>query len=104
MVKFNFLENTYKGKKVFITGHTGFKGSWMLKTLTLLGAEVKGYALPPNTPKDLFNLIHGEKICKSVIADLREKARLEVEILSFQPDYQRLFERWSFWLCLFRCE
>lgn len=87
MVKFNILENTYKGKKVFITGHTGFKGSWMLKTLTLLGAEVKGYALSPNTPKDLFYLIQGEKICKSVIADLREKARLEVEILSFQPDY-----------------
>jgi CDP-glucose 4,6-dehydratase len=87
MVKFNILEKTYKGKKVFITGHTGFKGSWMLKTLTLLGADVKGYALLPNTPNDLFYLIQGEKICNSVIADLREKARLEVEISSFQPDY-----------------
>jgi CDP-glucose 4,6-dehydratase len=87
MVKYDILENTYKGKKVFITGHTGFKGSWMLKTLTLLGADVKGYALLPNTPNDLFYLIQGEKICNSVIADLREKARLEEEILSFQPDY-----------------
>jgi nucleoside-diphosphate-sugar epimerase len=56
MVIFKELENTYKGKKVFITGHTGFKGAWLLKTLSLLGAEIKGYSLEPKTPDDLFYL------------------------------------------------
>ena len=87
MVNFKQLENTYKGKKVFLTGHTGFKGSWLLKTLSLLGAEIKGYALEPQTPNDLFYLIDGEKLCHSVIADLRDKKRLESEIVAFQPDF-----------------
>ena len=86
-VLFNELKNAYQGKKIFLTGHTGFKGAWMLKTLSVLGAEVKGYALVPRTPNDLFHLIDGDKICDSVIADLRDKKRLEEEILSFQPDY-----------------
>tara|TARA_B110000977_G_C11019145_1_gene470584 strand:- start:13 stop:1110 length:1098 start_codon:yes stop_codon:yes gene_type:complete len=87
MVNFQQLENSYKGKKVFLTGHTGFKGAWMLKTLSLLGAEIKGYALEPQTPNALFHLIDGEKLCNSVIADLRDKERLQEEILSFQPDF-----------------
>ena len=84
---FEKLKNAYQGKKVFLTGHTGFKGSWMLKTLILLGAEVKGYALAPKTKDDLFCLIEGEYICESVIADLRDKQRLESEIVNFQPDF-----------------
>jgi CDP-glucose 4,6-dehydratase len=84
---FNKLQNTYKGKRVFLTGHTGFKGAWMLKTLSLLGAEVKGYALAPQTKDDLFHLIEGEAICTSVIADLRDKKQLEAELVSFQPDF-----------------
>jgi CDP-glucose 4,6-dehydratase len=74
---FKKLQEAYKGKKIFLTGHTGFKGAWMLKTLSLLGAEVKGYALEPQTQDDLFH----------VIADLRDKKRLEDEIVSFQPDF-----------------
>jgi CDP-glucose 4,6-dehydratase len=84
---FKKLQDTYKGKKVFLTGHTGFKGAWMLKTLSLLGAEVKGYALAPQTKDDLFHLIDGDTICTSVIADLRDKKRLEEELVSFQPDF-----------------
>jgi CDP-glucose 4,6-dehydratase len=84
---FERLKKTYKGKKVFLTGHTGFKGAWMLKTFSLLGAEVTGYALEPQTKNDLFYLIEGEKICNSVIADLRDKKRLEKELLDFQPDF-----------------
>jgi CDP-glucose 4,6-dehydratase len=87
MVNFQQFENTYKGKKVFLTGHTGFKGAWMLKTLSLLGAEIKGYALEPQTQNDLFHLIEGKKLCQSVIADLRDKERLESEIVAFQPDF-----------------
>jgi CDP-glucose 4,6-dehydratase len=81
------LQETYKGKKIFLTGHTGFKGAWMLKTLSLLGAEVKGYALDPLTPNDLFHLIDGERISNSVIADLRDKKSLTEAIVSFQPDF-----------------
>lgn len=81
------LQEAYKGKKIFLTGHTGFKGAWMLKTLSLLGAEVKGYALEPQTKDDLFYLIEGESICTSIIADLRNKKRLVDEIVSFQPDF-----------------
>lgn len=82
-----YLESIYKGKKVFLTGHTGFKGAWMLKTLHLLGAEVKGYALVPQTGNDLFNLINGDQLCDSVIADLRDREALKKAILDFQPDF-----------------
>jgi CDP-glucose 4,6-dehydratase len=76
----------YKGKKVFITGHTGFKGSWLLLWLKRLGADIKGYALKPDT-SDLFSLIDGHDLCESVIADIRDKDRLLKEIVSFEPDY-----------------
>jgi CDP-glucose 4,6-dehydratase len=87
MVNFHQLENTYRGKKVFLTGHTGFKGAWLLKTLSIIGAEIKGYALAPQLSNDLFYLIEGENLCHSVIADLRDKKRLESEIVDFQPDF-----------------
>lgn len=81
------LKKIYQGKKVFLTGHTGFKGSWMLRTLYLLGAEVKGYALEPQTPNDLYHLINGDEISESVIADLRDREGLKKAILDFQPDF-----------------
>lgn len=81
------LESHYKDKRVFLTGHTGFKGSWMLYWLHLLGAEVKGYALAPENKQDLFNVINGSDLCKSIIGDIRDKGKLEKEILDFQPDY-----------------
>lgn len=84
---FEKLQLAYTGKKIFLTGHTGFKGAWLLKTLSLLGADVKGYSLEPKTTDDLFYLIEGEKISESVIADLRDKKRLENEVLKFQPDF-----------------
>jgi CDP-glucose 4,6-dehydratase len=79
--------NIYRGKRVFLTGHTGFKGSWMLVWLHQLGAIVKGYALEPENDFDLFNSIKGETLCESAIADIRNKELLESEILSFQPDF-----------------
>lgn len=84
---FEKLQETYKDKKVFLTGHTGFKGAWMLKALHMLGAKVKGYALETKTPDDLFNLIDGNGLCKSVIADLRERGSLNRAVLDFQPDF-----------------
>jgi CDP-glucose 4,6-dehydratase len=84
---FEVLKNVYNGKKVFLTGHTGFKGAWLLKMLNVLGAQVKGYALAPQTENDLYNLINGDKICDSVIADLREHDKLNKALQDFQPDY-----------------
>jgi CDP-glucose 4,6-dehydratase len=81
------LEEAYKGKRVFLTGHTGFKGAWMLKTLSMLGATVKGYALAPKQDDDLYHVINGDSLCTSVIADLRDKERLSKEILDFEPDF-----------------
>lgn len=81
------LKEIYKGKKVFITGHTGFKGSWLLKILSTFGAEIRGYALESQTENDLFNLINGQQICDSVFADLRDRTTLTKNILDFQPDF-----------------
>ena len=81
------LKNTYSNKKVFLTGHTGFKGSWMLAVLNYLGAKVKGYALDPDTNPSLYTLIKGNSLCEPVIADIRNKEKLEDELLSFDPDF-----------------
>ncbi|MCS7005430.1 MAG: CDP-glucose 4,6-dehydratase [Cytophagales bacterium] len=80
-------EQTYKGKKVFLTGHTGFKGAWMLYWLYHMGAHVKGYALAPETPDDLYNVIKGDTLCESVIAEIRDRERVKKEILAFEPDF-----------------
>ncbi|GAB4033258.1 CDP-glucose 4,6-dehydratase [Spirosoma gilvum] len=86
-MNYQHLPDYYKGKRVFLTGHTGFKGSWLLNWLYMLGAEVKGYSLAPQTDLDLYHIIQGDTLCQSVIADILDKARLEKELLSFEPDY-----------------
>ena len=77
----------YKGKKVFITGHTGFKGSWLLKILHLLGANIKGYALAPESDMDLYNLLNGVTLCESVIGNLLDREKLLNEVKTFKPDF-----------------
>lgn len=79
--------NVYKEKRVFVTGHTGFKGSWLITWLHQLGAVVKGYALAPENENDLYHTIRGDELCESVVADIRDKERLAKEILSFEPDF-----------------
>ena len=61
----------YKGKKVFITGHTGFKGSWLCKILVNAGAEVTGYSLNPPTNPSLFEIAGIENDIHSIIGDIR---------------------------------
>lgn len=78
---------SYKGKNVFLTGHTGFKGSWLLQWLHLLGAHVKGLSLSPQNQTDLYHLISGDDLCESVIGDIKDKKLVEKAILDFQPDY-----------------
>jgi CDP-glucose 4,6-dehydratase len=75
----------YKGKKVFLTGHTGFKGAWMTAVLHELGAEVRGYALEPE-PESLFSKINGDSMLHSVIADVRDYNRLNKELNEFRPE------------------
>ena len=87
LVKKDILGKTYAGKKVFVTGHTGFKGSWLITWLHLLGATVKGYALQPENEKGIFNIISPHLNIESVIADIRDKQKLQQEIISFQPDF-----------------
>lgn len=81
------IKEAFKGKRVFLTGHTGFKGAWLLLLLKELGAEVKGYSLAPKQDIDLYPSMGGDAYCESVIADIRDGARLEKEILDFQPDF-----------------
>ena len=66
----------FKGKKVFLTGHTGFKGSWLSRILILSGAEVTGYALEAPVEAKLFDTLHLEKNMHSVIGDIRDREKL----------------------------
>jgi len=86
MVANNIFKEHFRGKKVFLTGHTGFKGSWLTIWLEMLGAKVKGYALKPDKIS-LFNQIKNHLKCESVIADIRNIDRLRKELISFQPDF-----------------
>ena len=86
VVNKNKLESFYKSKKVFVTGHTGFKGSWLVALLNEIGATVKGYALAPAYENGLFSILP-TGYCDSIIADIRDKDKLAEEIISFQPDY-----------------
>ena len=66
----------YRGKRVFVTGHTGFKGSWLCRILINAGAEVTGYSLVPPTNPNLFSLADLDTHMNSVIGDIRDKERL----------------------------
>jgi CDP-glucose 4,6-dehydratase len=83
----NELKNTYSGKRVFVTGHTGFKGSWLIKILDDFGAVLKGYALAPENEINLYTEMNGDVLCDSVISDLRDKDALKKAVLDFQPDF-----------------
>lgn len=80
------LSAFYKDKKVFVTGHTGFKGSWLMACLHMFGANFKGYALAPEHQNGLYELLHDSLGVESVIADIRDKERLKKELLDFEPD------------------
>ena len=74
-------KNFWKNKKVFITGHTGFKGSWLSLFLNYLGADVTGYSLEPNTKPSLFDLAKIKNVIKkSIIADVRDYKKLKSEL------------------------
>lgn len=76
----------YKGKKVLITGHTGFKGSWMCKLLVMAGAEVTGYALKTPTDPALFDICHLQKQINSIEGDVRDLEHMKKVFRQIQPE------------------
>ena len=76
----------YRGKRVFITGHTGFKGAWLSKILADAGAEVTGYSLEAPTNPNLFSLSGLENKIVTVIGDVRDLAHLEQTIQATKPE------------------
>ena len=87
MVSLDYLRSVYGGKRVLVTGHTGFKGAWLIQILHEAGAIIKGYSLEPETSADLYPSIQGDSLCDSVIGDIRDYKKLHHEITVFRPDF-----------------
>lgn len=84
LIMFNL--DFYKGKKVFVTGHTGFKGSWLCHILANEGADVTGYALQPPTEPSLYEIAGINQDVKSVIGDVRDLKKLKDVFEEAQPE------------------
>lgn len=82
----NFDLSFYRGKRVFVTGHTGFKGAWLCKLLALAGAEVTGFSLNPPTEPSLFEIAGIARDVHSVIGDIRDYAALKAAFDEAQPE------------------
>jgi CDP-glucose 4,6-dehydratase len=76
----------WRGRTVFLTGHTGFKGSWLSLWLDTLGAKVTGYALAPPTKPNLFEQANVSSAIRSICGDIRDFQRLKAEIAQCRPD------------------
>lgn len=76
----------YKNKKILITGHTGFKGSWMCKLLTMTGAEVIGYSLKPPTEPALYDICRLSDQLNSIEGDVRDFNHMQQIFHQFQPE------------------
>ncbi|HWA35549.1 MAG TPA: CDP-glucose 4,6-dehydratase [Cyclobacteriaceae bacterium] len=82
----DLFNNFFRGKKVFVTGDTGFKGSWLCTWLVELGAEVRGFALAPKTPDDNFVKSQLNKVIRHTDGDVRDRDRLISEVEKFKPE------------------
>jgi CDP-glucose 4,6-dehydratase len=76
----------WKNRKVFITGHTGFKGSWVCLMLDVLGAKVTGYAQKPPTDPSLFEICSVRSTAKTVFSDIRDLQTLKKSLISASPE------------------
>jgi CDP-glucose 4,6-dehydratase len=78
--------NFWQDRRVFITGHTGFKGSWLSLWLAKMGAKITGYALDPQTDPNLFSLCQVNKSLNSIIADIRDRELLKETVKASLPE------------------
>ena len=76
----------FRGKRVFVTGHTGFKGAWLCRVLVNAGAEVTGYALPAPSEPNLFSLAGLDGRMNSITRDIRDAARLKAAYSAADPE------------------
>src|SRR6476661_8061694 len=81
------FSGVYSGKTVLVTGHTGFKGSWLVLWLQLLGARVIGYALPPHTEPSLFQLCNAQEGITHIIGDIRDSSKVREVCRAYKPDF-----------------
>jgi len=77
----------YNGKRVFLTGHTGFKGAWLCRVLSMLGASVTGYALEPPTEPSMYILSGAGRYVNSVTGDVRDLGSLKKAFDECDPDF-----------------
>ena len=77
---------SWQGRKVFLTGHTGFKGGWLALWLAKLGATVRGYALDPCTEPNLFTAARVGSVIEDIRGDIRDAAKLEAAMREFAPE------------------
>ena len=76
----------WSGRRVFLTGHTGFKGGWLALWLAHLGANVRGYALDPWTDPNLFTAARIGDVIDDVRGDIRDATRLDNSMREFRPE------------------
>lgn len=81
------LVGAYRGKRVLVTGHTGFKGGWLALWLRELGASVTGFALPPDPKPSLFEAARVDQAVEHVEGDLRDLAKVRSVLRDCEPDY-----------------
>ena len=82
----NHFNNFFNNKKILVTGHTGFKGSWLCSWLNALGAEVTGFSLNPNTQPNMFSACNIGNDVNSIIADIRDYSAIEKTLIDNKPE------------------
>ena len=81
------FNNTFKGKKIFITGHTGFKGTWLTSWLLELGATIHGFSDQVPTEPSAYEVINLSDRITQTMGDVRDVSQLKESIDKFKPDF-----------------